>query len=86
METGRSSGGRKQTELLTELNAAAKGTHFSVRRSSMNDQAEGTLASRFWQMQKSRELDAGNSFSIAEICSDTFCLVVSLLKFQREKR
>lgn len=37
-------------------------------------------------MQKSRELDAGNSFSITEICSDTFCLVVSLLKVQREKR
>lgn len=37
-------------------------------------------------MQKSRELDADNSFSITEICSDTFCLVVSLLKVQREKR
>lgn len=43
METGRSSGRRKQTELLDELNAAAKGTHCSVRRSSVNDRAEGTL-------------------------------------------
>lgn len=43
METGRSRGGRKQTELLTELNAAAKGTHYSVRKSSVDDRAEGTL-------------------------------------------